>query len=63
MSAINVTADRRREVVGFDVGGSEDGAFWTRSRRAGHRDLTVTTVIPPRLTSHPWTSPSRRSLT
>jgi len=27
--AIGVTADGRREVLGFDVGDSEDGAFWT----------------------------------
>ena len=27
--AIGVTADGRREVLGMDVGDSEDGAFWT----------------------------------
>jgi transposase-like protein len=27
--ATGVTADGRREVLGFDVGDSEDGAFWT----------------------------------
>jgi transposase-like protein len=27
--AIGVTADERREVLGMDVGDSEDGAFWT----------------------------------
>jgi putative transposase len=27
--ATGVTADGRREVLGFDVGNSEDGAFWT----------------------------------
>jgi putative transposase len=35
--AVGVTADGRREVLGFDVGDSEDGAFWTaflRSLRA-----------------------------
>jgi putative transposase len=35
--ATGVTADGRREVLGFDVGDSEDGAFWTaflRSLRA-----------------------------
>jgi putative transposase len=35
--ATGVTADGRREVLGFDVGDSEDGAFWTaflRSMRA-----------------------------
>jgi putative transposase len=29
--ATGVTADGRREVLGFDVGDSEDGAFWTAS--------------------------------
>jgi putative transposase len=29
VSATGVTADGRREVLGFDVGDSEDGAFWT----------------------------------
>ena len=28
--ATGVTGDGRREVLGFDVGDSEDGAFWTR---------------------------------
>ncbi len=27
--ATGVTGDGRREVLGFDVGDSEDGAFWT----------------------------------
>jgi len=27
--AIGVSSDGRREVLGMDVGGSEDGAFWT----------------------------------
>ena len=27
--ATGVAADGRREVLGFDVGDSEDGAFWT----------------------------------
>jgi hypothetical protein len=33
-----VTADGRREVLGFDVGDSEDGAFWTANLgRTGSR--------------------------
>ena len=32
--ATGVTADGRREVLGFDVGDSEDGAFWTAFLRA-----------------------------
>jgi putative transposase len=32
--AIGVSADGRREVLGFDVGDSEDGAFWTAFLRA-----------------------------
>jgi transposase-like protein len=32
--ATGVTAAGRREVLGFDVGDSEDGAFWTAFLRA-----------------------------
>jgi transposase-like protein len=32
--ATGVTADGRREVLGFDVGDSEDGAFWTSFLRS-----------------------------
>ncbi len=32
--ATGVTADGRREVLGFDVGDSEDGAFWTAFLRS-----------------------------
>jgi putative transposase len=32
--AIGVAADGRREVLGFDVGDSEDGAFWTAFLRS-----------------------------
>ena len=32
--ASSVTADGRREVLGFDVGDSEDGAFWTAFLRS-----------------------------
>jgi transposase-like protein len=32
--ATGVAADGRREVLGFDVGDSEDGAFWTALRRS-----------------------------
>jgi len=32
--ATGVTADGRREVLGFDVGDSEDGAFWTQFLRS-----------------------------
>lgn len=32
--ATGVAADRRREVLGFDVGDSEDGAFWTALLRS-----------------------------
>ncbi len=32
--ATGVTADGRREVLGFDVGDTEDGAFWTAFLRA-----------------------------
>ncbi len=32
--ATGVTADGRREVLGFDVGDSEDGAFWTALLRS-----------------------------
>jgi putative transposase len=44
--ATGVTADGRREVLGFDVGDSEDGAFWTaflRSLRA--RGLTGVQLV------------------
>ena len=44
--ATGVTADGRREVLGFDVGDSEDGAFWTaflRSLKA--RGLTGTQLV------------------
>ena len=34
MIATGVTADGRREVLGFDVGDSEDGAFWTAFLRS-----------------------------
>jgi hypothetical protein len=33
--ATGVTADGRREVLGFDVGDSKDGAFWTAFLRGG----------------------------
>jgi transposase-like protein len=32
--ATGVTGDGRREVLGFDVGGSEDGAIWTAFLRS-----------------------------
>jgi len=32
--ATGVTGDGRREVLGFDVGDSEDGAFWTAFLRS-----------------------------
>lgn len=32
--ATGVAADGRREVLGFEVGGSEDGAFWTAFLRS-----------------------------
>ena len=32
--ATGVTADGRREVLGFDVGDSEDGAFWSAFLRS-----------------------------
>ena len=32
--AVGVSADGRREVLGFDVGDSEDGAFWTAFLRS-----------------------------
>ena len=32
--ATGVTADGRREVLGFDVGDLEDGAFWTAFLRS-----------------------------
>ena len=32
--ATGVAADGRREVLGFDVGDSEDGAFWTAFLRS-----------------------------
>lgn len=32
--ATRITADGRREVLGFDVGDSEDGAFWTAFLRS-----------------------------
>jgi hypothetical protein len=32
--ATGVAADGRREVLGFDVGDCEDGAFWTASLRS-----------------------------
>jgi hypothetical protein len=32
--ATGVTADGRREVLGLDVGDSEDGAFWTAFLRS-----------------------------
>ena len=44
--ATGVSADGRREVLGFDVGDSEDGAFWTaflRSLKA--RGLTGTQLV------------------
>jgi putative transposase len=44
--ATGVTADGRREVLGFDVGDSEDGAFWTaflRSLKA--RGLSGTQLV------------------
>ena len=44
--ATGVTADGRREVLGFAVGDSEDGAFWTaflRSRKA--RGLAGTKLV------------------
>src|SRR3712207_2624229 len=44
--ATGVAADGRREVLGFDVGDSEDGAFWTaflRSLKA--RGLTGTQLV------------------
>jgi len=31
---VSVTADGRREVLGFGVGDSEDGAFWTQFLRS-----------------------------
>ena len=34
MIATGVTGDGRREVLGFDVGDSEDGAFWTAFLRS-----------------------------
>lgn len=34
MIATGVSADGRREVLGFDVGDSEDGAFWTSFLRS-----------------------------
>ena len=34
MIATGVSADGRREVLGFDVGDSEDGAFWTAFLRS-----------------------------
>ena len=34
MVATGVAADGRREVLGFDVGDSEDGAFWTAFLRS-----------------------------
>jgi putative transposase len=45
--ATGVTADGRREVLGFDVGDSEDGAFWTaflrtlRARGLGGVQLVI----------------------
>ena len=46
--ATGVTADGRREVLGFDVGDSEDGAFWTaflrglKARGLGGVQLVIT---------------------
>ena len=34
MIATGVTGDGHREVLGFDVGDSEDGAFWTAFLRS-----------------------------
>ena len=34
MVATGVAADGQREVLGFDVGDSEDGAFWTAFLRS-----------------------------
>jgi len=47
--ATGVAADGRREVLGFDVGDSEDGAFWTASC-AGSR--------PAACTASSWSSPT-----
>ena len=47
MIATGVTADGRREVLGFDVGDSEEGAFWTaflrclRARGLGGVQLVI----------------------
>ena len=44
--ATGVAADGRREVLGFDVGDSEDGAFWTGFlRRLRARGLTGTQLV------------------
>jgi hypothetical protein len=46
MVATGVAADGRREVPGFDVGDSKDGAFWTAFLSEGSMALLDTTTEP-----------------
>jgi Transposase, Mutator family len=48
--ATGVAGDGRREVLGFAVGDSEDGAFWTRgvSEVGCHATYSYSWISPPR---------------